>query len=432
MNIYPVWDALVPPSQHGTIHRRTVGAKGHRITFADGTSVLDATSGLWNANLGYGNAVITAAVAAALTDASYLTLFRYGHEHAARAARALLDAAGPAHFDRVVFSTSGGAANDAAMKLARHYAHLSGEPDRRYIVGLRGSYHGQTFGGFSLTGEDLGQQMYGVDARLIQHVHHDDPAELVSLLHRCGREVAAIVIEPVLGSGAIAVPDEMISTLLAMRQEYGYLVVADEVATGFGRTGAMFASQAWPEPPDILLTSKGLTNGTCAAAALLVAPQVSGAFEKADATFVHGETQAGTPASCAAIVATLAEMRRLEALETGRRNGALLAAGLESIRAGNDLVKEITGTGCFLGVHLRAGSGAPFWATHITRIVDAIRARGVLVHPGPSSVQIVPPLTMTPAEIDEVVTAVGAGLGDFAAMRRTKTVRRASAPVATT
>lgn len=427
MNDYPVWDALLPPSQHGTPHLRTVGAQGHRILFADGTSVLDATSGLWNANLGYGNPAIATAVAKALADASYLTLFRYGHDHAARAARALLGAAGSGRYRRVMFSTSGGAANDAAMKLARHFAHLSGELDRRFIVGLRGSYHGQTFGGFSLTGEDLGQRMYGVDASLIHHVHHDTPSELTALLNRCGRQVAAVVVEPVLGSGAFAVPDQMISMLLDLRREYGFLVVADEVATGFGRTGPMFASQGWPEPPDVLLTSKGLTNGTCAAAALLVNDRVCAVFDQADATFVHGETQAGTPASCAAIVATLAEMDRLDALANGRRNAARLADGLEAIRTGNDLVKEITGTGCFLGVHLRSASGAPFWSTHVTRVVEAVRARGVLVHPGPSSVQIVPPLTLSTGEIDEVLAAVDAGLADFAAMRKARSARSSAA-----
>ncbi|MFD0346467.1 aminotransferase class III-fold pyridoxal phosphate-dependent enzyme [Kitasatospora aburaviensis] len=230
----------------------------------------------------------------ALLETSYFSLFRSGHEPAV-AARALLDVCGPEHFGRVVHSTSGSAANDLTMKLARQYWALHRQFRRRVIVGLKGSYHGLTYGSHGLTGMSLGQSYYGVDQRLIRHVSHEDPAELEELLRAEGEQIAAVVVEPVLGTGALPLPEPMLAALARLRAEYGFLLVADEVATGFGRTGSYFASQNWPEPPDIMLASKGMTNGTCAAAAVVVSHAVCDVFDRHDAALTHAETQAGAP-----------------------------------------------------------------------------------------------------------------------------------------
>jgi adenosylmethionine-8-amino-7-oxononanoate aminotransferase len=215
----------------------------------------------------------------------------------------------------VLFSTSGGAANDVMMKLVRHHQALRGEGQRRVVVGLKGSYHGLTYGSFGLTGERLGQDAYSVDQRHVRHV--GSAAELMALFAREGHRIAAVVLEPVLGSGAYPVPAELLAALPGLRAEHGFLLVADEVATGFGRCGSFFASSSWAVQPDVLVTSKGLTNGTCAASALVVSHEVCEVFESADSMLVHGETQAGTPSSCAAIVATIGEMQRLNAVELG-------------------------------------------------------------------------------------------------------------------
>ncbi|MFF8960613.1 daptide-type RiPP biosynthesis aminotransferase [Streptomyces sp. NPDC014894] len=424
---HPVWDLLLPPSEHGSPHRHVVRAHGHRLTFADGAEVLDATSGLWNANLGYGNEAVAEAVARATAEASYMGAFRRSHDYARDAARALIEAAGPDAYARVLFSTSGSSANDVAMKIARQYASLRGQEDRKLIVGLRGSYHGQTYGGFSLSGEDFRKPMYGADTSLIRHVGHDDPRELTRLLEECGSQVASVVVEPVLGSGSLALGADMVKALVTLRREHGYLLVCDEVAAGFGRTGTLFASELWPESPDLLLTSKGLTNGSCAASAVLVGHRVWDEFAEHDATLIHGETQAGTPASCAAIVATLQQIRELDALSTARRNGRLLAEGLKGLVARLDLAAEVTGLGCFQALHLRTPSGAPYWQPHVMRMLDAVRARGVLVYPGPSALQFFPALTWSEAEIGELLAAVEAGLTDFAAAREARAAARESA-----
>jgi adenosylmethionine-8-amino-7-oxononanoate aminotransferase len=404
-------ELFVPPSRFGDPSRRAVAAEGTTVRFADGRTALCGTSGLWNVNLGYGDPVVAEAVAGASRDASYLSLFRYGHEYAERAARALLRFAEPHAYGRALFSTAGGAALDAAMKIARQYALLTERPRRRLVVGLRGSYHGMTFGAFGLTGEDLGQAAYGVDQRLVRHVDHAGPAEFERLLAREGQAIAAVILEPVLGSGAHVVAPDLVDALLQARDEHRFLVVADEVASGFGRTGPAFASHEWPAPPDLLVTSKGLTNGTCAASAVLWSQRVIDAFDRHDAVLFHGETQAGTPQSCAAIEATIERFATLGALEHGRTVAAALDAWLAELRADVAFVADVRGAGCFRAVELQDADGSALSGERVERIVAACRANGAIVHPGPSCIQLVPALTYEQRDLERLLERVREVLG---------------------
>ncbi|MFK0240575.1 daptide-type RiPP biosynthesis aminotransferase [Microbacterium sp. NPDC090281] len=401
---------MLPADSTFTPDQVAVGAAGHRIEFADGSTRLCATSGLWNVPLGFGNPAIAEAVMKATHDASYLSLFRAPHRYAEVAAEALIELANPIRYRRVIFSTSGGAANDAAMKLARQYWAQRGYGSRSLIVGLKGSYHGTAYGSHALSGDDLLQSVYSVDRRAVRHVSHsDDGEELELLLKREGSRVASVVVEPVLGSGAHALSDAFIDRLLALREEYGFLVVADEVATGFGRTGTMFATDRWAAAPDILILSKALTNGAMGAAALLVGERVASEYVRGGWTFVHGETQAGTPACAAAILAVIEELHRVDVEPTAQALGTDLLGLATGLRA-DDVVTEVTGSGCFLGLGLRNEDESPLSGPDILRVVSAIAQHGVLVQPGPSSIELIPAYGFTSDELFEVDAAVRAGL----------------------
>ncbi|MFI8325815.1 daptide-type RiPP biosynthesis aminotransferase [Streptomyces sp. NPDC085529] len=405
-----LWPYLIPPSSHGDDRLCATRAEGHRVTFADGSTVLDADSGLWNANLGYGNERIAEALAEAARNASYLGSFRFENTYARRAAEDLVRVCGPDHYGKVLFSTGGGVANDAVMKLARLYHALQGAPGRNLVVALRGSFHGLTFGGFALTGEDLGQRVYGVDQRLIRHVDPNDTAELERLMAALGRQVAAVVVEPVVGTGTVPLDEEYVAALGRLRDEHGFLLVADEVATGFGRTGSYFASESWPGRPDVLVTSKGLTNGACPASALVVAHRVTRVLEEHDTTFAHAETQGATALACAAISATIAEMERLDAVAAGRNVAAWLQQGLTDLVDRHPLATGATGTGCFRTLRLAHPDGTPLTGADVAALVTRIREAGAIVHPGPSGVQLVPALTYSRDEVAELMTCVEAGL----------------------
>lgn len=406
-----LWPSFMAPSDCGDDSRCAVSAAGHRVTFADGRTSLCGTSGLWNTNLGYGNAAIAAAITDALHDASYLGLFRFENEYARRAAGELVALTGE-RFARVLFSTSGGAANDLTLKVLRHFHVLQRQPQRRLVAGLRGSYHGLMFGSAAVTGEDLGQRLYGVDQRLVRHVAPNDLQGLSALLDQCGEQLAGLILEPVLGTGCIPLTAEFVAAVLAGRSEYGYLVVADEVATGFGRTGPMFASDLWPEAPDIMVVSKGLTNGTCAAAAVLVNARIASTFWDAGPAGVlgHGETQAGTPPTCAAISATINEFHRLDALAAGARVALWLRADLDPLVGDHALARTVTGRGLFLGLHLNGRDGQPMAQADVPDVVSAVRSAGAIVHPGLRGIQLVPALTYTRDEVTELVSAVEKGV----------------------
>lgn len=401
------WTSLVRPSESPGRERWALSAQGTRVRFADGVDAYCATSGLWNVPLGYGRQEIADAVARALRDASYLTLFRRSHPLAEAAAERVLDFTGMP-FSRLIYSTSGSAANDVGMKLVRQFWAISGQPQRRIVVGLRGSYHGLTYGAHALSGDDLGQALYGVDRRDIRHVPFDDGGEaLATLLAREGGRVAAIVLEPVLGTGAVVVPAPFLAAVRTLREEHGFLVVADEVATGFGRTGRRFASAGWD--PDALLLSKALTNGTCAAAVVAVGERIASAFDRADAPFVHGETQAGAPATCAAILATIDLYESLDLDTRFREVAAHLDAVVSRLRT-HPRISGARGAGAFRAVTVAPDPTAG--PLDVIDLVERIRRKGVIVHPAPSGIQFIPPAVSTPADVELIAVAVEGALDE--------------------
>ncbi|AJW77810.1 daptide-type RiPP biosynthesis aminotransferase [Clavibacter michiganensis] len=404
-----VWTSLVRPSESPTSRSWATSASGTRVRFADGVDALCATSGLWNVPLGYGREEIADAVARALRDASYLTLFRRGHPLAEEAAQRLIAYAG-GKYQRVIYSTSGSSANDIVLKLVRQFWQLAGAPQRRIVVGLRGSYHGLTYGSQALSGDELGQSVYGVDRRDIRHVPFDDGGvALEKLIEREGARIGALVLEPVLGTGAIAVPPEFLSVVERLREEHGFLLVADEVATGFGRTGMRFASSGWCGSPDALVLSKALTNGTCAASTVLVGSRIVDAFTRHDAVFVHGETQAGTPATCAAILATLDLHESLDVDARFRELTGLLE-GTVSRLLRHDRVTGADGRGAFRAVTIDTDDAG---GVGILDVVERIRKQGVIVHPGPSAVQLIPAAVSTTADLDCIASAIERVLDDL-------------------
>ncbi len=404
---------MLPADTTFSAERMAVGASGNRIEFADGSARLCATSGLWNVPLGFGNPAVAEAMTRAMHDASYLSLFRASHRYADVAADALIEVANPGRYRRVIFSTSGGAANDAAMKLTRQYWAQQGRGSRTLVIGLKGSYHGTMYGSHALSGDDLLQSAYSVDRRSVRHVSHsDDGEELEALLTREGNRVAAVVVEPVLGSGAHVLSDAFVSRLLALREEHGFLLVADEVATGFGRTGSMFATDGWPAAPDALILSKALTNGAAGAAAILVGPRIASAFERGGWTFVHGETQAGTPVCAAAIIAVIAELHRIDVEATTTALAAELSSLTTRLTA-DGLVAAVTGTGCFIGLALRDRHDGLLSGAEVLRIVADIADNGVLVQPGPSAIELIPAYGFDSGELLEVESAVRAGVAQM-------------------
>jgi adenosylmethionine-8-amino-7-oxononanoate aminotransferase/cytochrome P450 len=395
-------------------------AHGVRLRFADGRELLCGTSGLWNVNLGYGNEAIADATARALRDASYLGSWGYENVYSLAAAEAIVQIVGLGESARVLFSTSGGAANDLAMKVARHYQVLKDSPDRRLILGLRDGFHGMTFGAFALTDGKLGQEMYGVDRRLVGHIPANDIEALRKVMIELGNRIAAVTVEPVIGTAAVPLDPAFVSALLDERDREGFLLIADEISTGFGRIGPRaFATQSWERAPDIVITAKALTNGTQAASAVVVSGSVAEPFCSDTVMLGHAETQAGTAVAAAAILATIDETRRLRSIEQGAVVSVRLDQTLGAMPGTVPLVSRISGKGCLRAIHLANENGGPLSREEIPVVIDAIREAGATVHPGPGCVQLLPALVYDMPDLEELLSRVAIGITNHAARRGT-------------
>jgi adenosylmethionine-8-amino-7-oxononanoate aminotransferase len=388
-------------------------ARGNTITFADGTEALCGISGLWNASLGFGNVAVAEAINEANLDAATLPIFRRGSAYSREAATRLLEFALPHEYSSVFYATSGSSALDAVVKLSRQFHDINSNPKRRRIVSFTASYHGVTMGAMAVTGSYLFQDVYQVDQRLNIKIPYDDLAALDIVMKRFGPEIAAVIMEPVLGSGALPVPQDIVDAVYAYRESEGFLIVADEVATGFHRTGPRFASHDWIQP-DVLVLSKALTNGTCAASALLLGDRVVDAFDQAQQVFWHGETQAGSPQSCAAIVATLDEIERLDIATSAARVGRRLAAFVSGLESLSPRVKGF-GRGSFRAVQLFDEAGELIGTDKVFELVSECRRRGAVVQPSPGALQFVPALNYPDAELDVLFDRIQGVVTDYLA-----------------
>ncbi|WP_343978200.1 daptide-type RiPP biosynthesis aminotransferase [Kribbella koreensis] len=412
--VLPTGSVLIPGLSRVTESRPpsavAVAAKGLEVRFSDGSTCLDGASGLWNVMFGHANPRVNRAVTEALETAGYLKCFETSNSYAEDAASALI-AECPA-FRAVIFSTSGASANDLALKLVRQYAHHTGRPQRNGVVALNGSWHGLTFGAFSLTGEQLGQSMYGVDRRFVVHCQPNDADQLAALFEKNGDRIAAVFVEPVLGSGVVELRQDFLDVLEQLRARHEFLVVADEVTTGFWRTGPFLASSRWSFDPDIVILSKALTNGTCAASAVLLGPRLHDALQDADAVIAHAETQAGTPPSCAAITAVLAEGAALDAVHRANQLSQALEERLTALAKSHPAVASFNGLGAMYAVEIHDLDGTDSSA------LAAIRDCGALVHKSPGGIQLMPSLMYTDDDLHRLFESISAGLSRWQSSAR--------------
>lgn len=409
---------MVPYMAQGRSDLCLKAAYGTRVRLADGRELLCGTSGLWNVNLGYGNEAVAEATARALRDASYLGSWGYENVYSRAAAEAIVQIVGLGDSARVLFSTSGVAANHLAMKVARHYPVLKGAPDRRLILRLCDGFHGMAFGAFALTDGRLGQETYRVDRRSVGHL----PANAVEAVNKVttelGNRIAAVVVEPVIGNAAVPLDPAFVSALLDQRDRVGFLSIADEISTGFGRIGPnAYATQSWERAPDIVITGEALTNGTQAASAVVVSGTVADPFRSDAVLLGHAETQAGKAVAAAAILSTIEETRRLDSIERGAVVSARLDETLGAMPETVPLVTGASGKGCLRAIRLADEEGAPLSRQEIPAVIDAIPEAGATVHPGPGCVQLLPALVYAMANLENLLSRVAAGITNHSARR---------------
>jgi adenosylmethionine---8-amino-7-oxononanoate aminotransferase len=396
-------------------------AEGTTVWDTDGNAYLDGTSSLWCTVHGHRHPVIDAAVRDQLDRVAHTTMLGLSHPGAIELAQRLVDIApsapGRDPLTRVFYSDSGSTSVEIALKMAFQWWKHRGEERRTRFVYLRDSYHGDTIGSVSVGGIELFHSLF---RPLLFDALRAEPGDLdgmARLLAEHEGEVAAVVMEPLVqgAAGMVLQPDGFLAGVRELCDAHGVLLICDEVATGFGRTGTMFACEQEGVVPDLLCLAKGLTGGYLPLAATLATERVYegflGEFQEFK-TFFHGHTYTGNPLACAAALATLdvfEQERTLERLQgTIARLGALLDEHVVPLEA----VAGIRRRGVMTGIQL---AEFPLEARMGHQVTLAARERGAIIRPLGDVVVLMPPLSISEADLERLVRITGEAIAEATA-----------------
>jgi putrescine---pyruvate transaminase len=394
-----------------------VRGEGSHVWDASGQRYLDATAGLWFANVGHGRTKIADAAADQMRRlAAYHTFGDLTNEPTA----ALTDrVAGIAPMaDAKVFLTSGGSDSiDTATKMVRRFWSLTGQPERTVLIRREHAYHGMHAAGTSLAGIRANADGYGRLLHEVVAVPWDDADALYETIDQLGQgRVAGFFCEPVMGAGGVFPPPPgYLEKARGICRDLGVLFIADEVITGFGRCGAWFASERFGLEPDLVTCAKGITSGYLPLGAVLAAPAVWEPFWREGAgMFRHGYTYSGHAAVSAAALANLDIIEREGLVRRAAELEGVMLTSLQTL-ATHPLVREVRGgVGVLSAVQLTdrvAGDPAL-----LARVVPALRGRGIMgrVLAG-GALQVSPPLVLTNGEVQELTDGLRAALDDLEA-----------------
>ncbi len=416
------------------------GGSGVRITDVDGHSVIDGVGGLWNVNLGYSCQPVKDAIAAQLDRLPYYSIFRgTSNDAVIELSEELKTFFAPDGMERAFYTSGGGDSVETALRLSRQYHKIRGEAGRVKFLSLKKGYHGTHFGGASVNGNANFRTAY---EPLLPGCHHltapypyrnpfneTDPARLAQLIlaeledeiaFQGAGTIAAFIMEPILGAGGVIPPHpSFMPGVAAICRKNGILLIADEVITAFGRTGAWSGSRLWGVQPDFLCTAKAITNGYFPFGAVMIAGGVVEVFEKdtsGKAAIGHGYTYSGHPVGAAAALACLAETQRLNVAENAAARGAQLWAGIKALKDKYPVIGDVRGGhGLMLALELvgdRASKSAPDKALP-GRVQSVAYQAGAMVRVSGPNIILSPPLILTESEAQGILDALDKG---FAAL----------------
>jgi len=409
--------------------------EGVWIWDVDGHKMVDGVGGLWSANLGFGRREIRDAIIAQMDELPFYNVFRgITHPRAIELSTRLVKMMEPDGVAAVFFSNGGSDAVESALKISRQYWKVQGQADRTKFISLRQGYHGVHFGGMSVTGNTMFRRPYEPLLPGCFHVdtpwtyrnpYTDDPVKLgeicATLLEReilfQGPDtVAAFIAEPVQGAGGVIVPPPNYWPLVRqICDKYGVLLIADEVVTGFGRTGAMFGTRLWGVQADIMCLAKGISSGYVPLGATTLGHKVVDAFAAADpgiGTVTHGYTYSAHPIAAAAALATLDILEREDIPGNAAKQGARLLAALKPFETKFKTVGEVRGKGLMVCIEMvadkRTKAPMPRTSDLPAKVARAAYRNGAMVRCLGSIMVLSPALVIQEAEVDVLVAALTA------------------------
>lgn len=411
-----------------------VAAEGMELIDSDGRRYLDGVSSLWCNVHGHRVPEIDEAIRRQLDRVAHSTMLGLASEQAIVLAERLMRIV-PSNLSRVFYSDAGATATEIAFKLAVQYWHNVGQPRKTEFIGLAEAYHGDTTGAMSVGRTEAFHKPY---LPLLFKVHfaptpfaYRPPegaapenvgefclAEMEKILQRHHQTIAAVCIEPIVqgAAGMIVQPSGYLRRVRELCTQYDVLLICDEVATGFGRTGRMFAVEHEDVQPDLMCAAKGITGGYLPLAATFATERIFEAFlgePWEGRTFFHGHTYTGNPLGCAAAIASLDLFEKNNLIGQIQRNAKALAEMLASLR-NLPHVGDIRQKGLMVGIELVADpvTRQPFDPRFRVgaQVCQRIRDRGVILRPLGDTIVVMPPPAMGPAYLERIVAALRAEL----------------------
>jgi putrescine---pyruvate transaminase len=405
---------------------------GSWIWDVDGHRLIDGVGGLWCANLGFGRKEIRDAIVAQLDELPFYNTFRGAtHPRAIELAQRLVRLMAADGVAAVHFGSGGSDAVEGALKLARQYWKVRGQRDRTKFISLRQGYHGVHFGGMSVNGntpfrrayEPLLPGCFHVDTPwLYRNPYTQDPEELGricaellerEILFQGPDTVAAFIAEPIQGAGGVIVPPPNYWPLVReVCDRHGVLLIADEVVTGFGRTGHMFGTRLWGVKADLWCLAKGISSGYIPLGATAISDKVWRAFDGSDpvlGTVNHGYTYGAHPVAAAAALATLDIIESEDIPARAAREGEYFMQRLHAMRRFR-IVGDVRGVALMAGIELvadqRTRASWPRGAPELARVHREAYRRGAMIRLSGANIILSPALTIERAQIDMLCDAL--------------------------
>jgi len=424
------WMPFTPNRQFKVAPRLVSGAEGIAYRTPDGREVLDGTSGLWCVGAGHRHPRIAEAMKRQIDTLDFASNFQVGHPGAFALAERLA-AVAPPGMDRVFLTNSGSEACDSALKIALAVARAKGEGQRTLFVGRERAFHGVGFGGISVGGMVANRRAFGGALLRTDHlastwdastqafvrgqprergIEMADELERIVALHDASN-IAAVIVEPVAGSTGVLVPPQgYLQRLRALCDRHGLLLIFDEVITGFGRLGAMFAAQAFGVVPDMIVFAKTVSNGAAPLGGVIVRRGIHDALMQGPphlAELMHGYTCSGHPLACAAASAMLDVIEEEALIERVRALAPHFESAVHSLADAPGVV-SVRNVGLAAGIELAPYPGA-VGARGAAAQAAAFDA-GLLTRAPGDTLILAPPFVCTPQDIDRMVDRLRAAI----------------------
>jgi adenosylmethionine-8-amino-7-oxononanoate aminotransferase len=393
-------------------------AEGTNLYDTDGNVYIDGVSSLWCNVHGHRHPAIDAAIRQQLGRVAHSTMLGLTHEPGIELAEKLV-AIAPPGIRRVFYSDSGSSAVEVALKMAFQWWAQRDELQRTGFICLENAYHGDTLGAVSVGGIETFHSLYRPLLFDTWQARAGDLEHLGELLARHGRQVAAVIVEPLVqgAAGMLMQPPGYLRGVRELCDRHGVLLICDEVATGFGRTGTMFACEHEDVTPDLLCVGKGITGGYLPLAATLTTEAIYEGFlggAEEVKTFFHGHTYTGNALACAAAVATLEIFERERTIAALQPKIELLTRLLEHRISILPAVAEVRQRGFMVGIELVA---APPEARLGHQVTLAARRRGAIIRPLGDVVVLMPPLAISESELRRLVAITAAAIAEVSTGR---------------